>query len=289
MSTVTIGIPTCYGGEALVDAVASIRASSVQPDHIIICADRTPLSPKVQQGLEALGATVIWNEVQGSQFKKLKQIVDRVTTDLFVFTQDDILFDKHTLKNIVRAFEFDDAVTLVGARVMPLRPVTMFEATMATMVRMNDRIGRFWNAGQNHLLASGRCLAFRTATIQAGRLPEEVINGDMFLYLENKRIGKKFAYAEDAAVWIRCPQHLQDQLGPSSRYQYSQEEMSAYFNRNLSEEYAMPRSIIVRAGLVELTGHPFAVFGYALVFLYSLEEAAEEASVKYRLGCGQFY
>mgnify|MGYP001047658954 CR=1 FL=1 len=74
--SITVGIPTCYGGVSLIATVKSIRASTVPIDHIIIMSDRTPITPSIRQELEHMGAQIYWNEVEGSQPKKLKQILD---------------------------------------------------------------------------------------------------------------------------------------------------------------------------------------------------------------------
>lgn len=268
--TVTVGIPTCYGGDSLVDTAKSIYASiGAFPDHFIICADRTPLSAKVRQSLEDMGISIIWNTVEGSQSKKIKQLLEQTTTDLFICTQDDVLFDPHALKHIIDAFQQDAALTMVGARIAPLPTVTMFARAMASMMSITRNIARRWNAGDNYLAASGRCLAFRTEFFKKGRILEEVINGDMFFYLENKALGGTFAYVDDAIVSISCPQHVRDQVRPSSRYQYSQEELQRYFSFDISSQYKIPRTILVRSALQEVLMHPIATLTYIAVFCYT--------------------
>jgi len=140
---------------------------------------------------------------------------------------------------------------------------------MAAMVRIVDRIGQLWNHGDNYLLASGRCLAYRTTHMSTFRIPEKVVNGDMFLYLENRRLGGMFQYVKNAEVYIRCPQTLTDQMGPSSRYQYSQTEMRTYFDFNVADEYKIPFSALFFATFEEFANYPLQTLGYLAVRLYT--------------------
>src|SRR4030042_1044305 len=99
----TVGIPTCYGGESLVATAKSIRAShGIGEFRFIVVADRTPLTPSVRQRLDELQVEVYWNEIEGSQHKKLAQMVAMLDTDIFIYTQDDITFQPDTIANIVR-------------------------------------------------------------------------------------------------------------------------------------------------------------------------------------------
>lgn len=265
----TVGIPTCYGGPSLLATVKSILASKgVDKFCFVVVADRTPIEPAMKKELKRLGVELIWHEKEGSQFKKIKQIVAMCQSDVLVITQDDITFKPNTLANIMRVFASRPQLTMVGARVLPLPAKTRIETILASMVRMVDYITQFWN-DDNYLMASGRCLAFRTEQIKKFRIPERVVNGDMFLYLENKRLQGTFARPQDAIVYIRCPQQLKDQIGPSSRYQYSLPEMAQYFEFPITQEYRIPWRAKLRAALKEFYQHPFAVLGYGGVFLYT--------------------
>jgi len=265
----TVGIPTCYGGSSLLATVKSILASKgVGKFRFVVVADRTPIGSAMKKELKRLGVELIWNKKEGSQFKKIKQIVAMCQSDVLVITQDDITFKPNTLANIMRVFATRPELTMVGARVLALPAKTRIETVLASMVHMVDYITTFWNT-DNYLMASGRCLAFRTEKIKKFRIPETVINGDMFLYLENKRLQGAFARPQDAAVYIRCPQRLKDQIGPSSRYQYSEQEMARYFNVPVAQEYRIPLRAKIRAAAKEFLAHPLAVLGYGGVFLYT--------------------
>src|SRR3989344_5238774 len=131
--TLTVGIPTCYGGDSLIATIKSLRASRGVPDfRLVIVADRTPLSDSIKKELSGLGAELHWNGVEGSQMKKVKQMIAMLDTGIFVHTQDDIIFHPNELSEILKAFEMGSDVTMVGSRVLPLPPHGSFEAGMAS-------------------------------------------------------------------------------------------------------------------------------------------------------------
>lgn len=268
--SITVGIPTCYGGESLLATVRTLYASQdIKHFRLVIVADRTPIEKNIRRELKRLGAEIYWNKEESGQFKKLKEIIEKSRSDIFIYTQDDITFDRRALIEIRNKFEEDPDVTMLGIRILPLPPITFFDSVMAVSVRIVDRIGRRWNRGDNHLTASGRCLAFRAKLLKKFRIPESVVNGDAFLYLENKRLRGEYKQLSRTKVYIRCPQTFSDQIGPSSRYQFSKQELSSYFHFDIRREYEIPKHVIFHAVMEEFLDHPFQVIAYLFVFVYT--------------------
>lgn len=266
--TFTVGISSRSGGDSLLHTAKTILASkNVKKFQFIIIADGDPVTAKITKEFKTLGITFIQNKTDGSLHKKLNQMLKLVKTDLFIFTQDDITFHPHAISHIVDAFVKDSLLTMTSARVLPLKPLTFFESIMGTGIRIHDRIARSWNGTDNYLAASGRCLAFRTKHLKKFRIPEKVVNGDAYLFAENKRLGGTFTETTEAKVFIRCPQTLKEQLGPSKRYQYSKKELEKYFKHSLDDMYAVPSSVIFRAFLGEFVSHPITAKLYLGVFV----------------------
>ncbi len=267
---ITINIPTCYSGESLVTTVDSIRKSrGGKTVKIVITADRTPIKKDILRKLRNLGAEVNWNNAEGSQFKKIKQMVDKCESDIYISTQDDVKFDENTITAIAQSFSDNPSLTMAGIRILPLKPVNFFESAMTSMLRIVDSVGGKWNKTDNHLSSSGRCLAFKTAHIKKFRIPENIVNGDMFFYLENKRLNGEFKRLQDANVFIRCPQRMKDQLAPSSRYLYSKNEMQKYFKSDLTNEYRIPYKVLLSSLFQEFIQRPINTFFYILIRVYT--------------------
>ncbi len=266
--TITVGIPTCWSGTSLVSAVDSIRLQHY-PCRIIVSADRTPISRTIRTALEKQNVEIIWNEHEGSQFKKLNQIIRCSLSDIFIFTQDDVVFSPGLLKKIVEEFQKFNSLTMLGIPILPLASTTPFGNALGFMIRSIDRINTAWRNGDNYLSASGRCLAFKTNFLKHMTIPDTVLNGDAYLYFEHKRIGGIFRKLQTEAVYIKPPEKLADQIGPSSRYQTSRDEMETLFHKNLKQEYSIPLGIIFHAVLSELFSHPFSVLSYFVIWLYT--------------------
>lgn len=255
--TFMVGIPTCYGGESLINTVKTLRASKdVSSFRIVIISDRTPIRKTIKDRLKKMGVEIFWNEKEGSQFKKLKQLINKCNEDVFIFTQDDITFDKYTLKYILDKFSENPKATMVSTTILPLSPVTFFESIKTLETRIHNKITKKWNHADNYFASSGRCISFRTKHIRKFRIPETVVNGDTYLYFENKRLKGVHIHQSLAKVFIRCPQRLKDEIGPSSRYQYSQQEMAKYFDYDLKKEYEIPRRVLMQSFFEELISHP---------------------------------
>ncbi len=268
--TITVGIPTRYAGNSLLKTVQTIYSSNgVKNIRCIIVADSTPLSKELKQKLEKLRAEVYWNPTPGSQFQKLKQCIDKTKSDIFIFTQDDITFRSDTIFEIVKTFENNPDATMVGTRILPLSPETLFEESMTSMVRFVDKTTELWNNGKNYLSASGRCLSFKTKTLKKFNIRENIVNGDMYLYLENKRVSGEFVRSDKSIVYIRCPQSIKDQIGPSSRYQFSSTELKQYFNFDIQSEYNIPLTSSLKSIMYEVLLHPRSAILYFFVYLYT--------------------
>jgi len=269
--TVTVGIPTYYGAPSILKTVASIFASTpLPPDRLIVSVDGNPLQPEIQAGLETLGAEVIFNAERGGQVARIKQILALATTDLVVTTQDDVLFAPDALATLANEFVDDPGLTMTGANVQPVQAVTRFEKIVEVGVHLTRRAGEHWRDGDNYLLASGRCLAFRTNHVRQFEIPEEVVNSDAYLFFENRRRGGSFRSAAEAIVYNRSPQTMAEHEKQSKRFQNSVAELARYFpEADLHADYAVPAGVKVRAALGELWAHPTAMLTYLGVFGYT--------------------
>lgn len=267
---ITVGIPTCYGGQSLVETVKSLRASKFEDNfEILIEADRTPWTDDVKKALREMGVKSHWNNVEGSQCKKLNQIIKKTNSDIFIFTQDDIVFAPETLNEIYKAFSGDSELTMAGIRVFPLKPITYFENVLGVMLRVVDQIATYWNNGDNYLRANGRCLAFRTSHLKKFKISDNLIGTDAFMYFKNKSLNGKFKPLNEAIIFIRPPRGIKEQIGPSSRFQYSKIEMSQYFNADLSLEYRIPRRVLLKALFNQFIKSPINLSLYLLIFLWT--------------------
>ena len=121
--TVTIGIPTSFAGESLIQTARTIYNASKKKNYILkIYADTTPISSELRQELEKLGFEIHWTPGPGSFLKKARKLIAATNTDILIITQDDIIFDRKTISATIEAFLTNSKITMVGVRVFPLPP-----------------------------------------------------------------------------------------------------------------------------------------------------------------------
>jgi len=266
----TVGIPTYYGGPALVRAVKSIlKSKNVEDFRLIVCIDGNPLEPKIEKQLLDLGVEVVLSKKRGGQVARLKQLLSLSKTELVVLTQDDIIFEPTTLKRLIEIFEKDEDVTLVSAKILPTKAHTFFEKIIEVGVKGNIRLGKLWRNGDNYLLANGRCMVLRTKFMKKFTIFEEVINSDAYFYFENKKLGGKFVFADEAVVYNKSPQKLSEHLKQSRKFQISEKENTKYIESNLEHEYSIPLYLKVNALLREFINDPIHTFLYLGVNFYT--------------------
>ncbi len=268
--SITVGIPTYYGGPALVRAAESIlNSKGVENFKIIVSVDGNPLKEDILKRLRELGVDVIENTVRGGQVARIKQMIALCNTDILVLTQDDIQFEPTALAEIAKTFTNHPDTTMIGARVKAAPAESLFESAVEVGVRMTHYIGDRWNNKNNYLLASGRCLAFRSHTAKQMTIPEEVINSDAYLYFENKKLGGVFRSVPEAIVYNKSPQKISEHIKQSKKFEYSQAELSRYLHIDLASEYAIPRLLAIKALANQLIAHPVATLYYVGIQLYT--------------------
>ncbi len=268
--TFTVGIPTYYGGPALARAVESILTSKdAGKFRLIVSVDGNPLQKNVKESLIKLGAEVIENKERGGQVARIKQMISLCNTDIIILTQDDIQFDLLAIANIIKKFQDNPELTMIGARVKALPAETLFESIIEVGVRMTHYIGDNWKNGDNYLLASGRCLALRSDMAKKIDISDAAINSDAYLYFENKRIEGKFCSMKKAVVYNKSPQKLSEHIKQSKKFEYSKSELQKYMKMDLSDEYNIPKILIIKACAREFFKNPLIVVLYLMVNLYS--------------------
>lgn len=268
--TFTVAIPTYYGGFGLLKTAKSILESkNVGKFRFIVSVDGNPLQREVKNQLKKLGVEVIENKKRGGQVVRIKQNISLTKTEIVILTQDDVVFDKYAIADILNAFKENPKATMVGAKILPIPVKTFFEKIIETGIKVNYLTGKNWENGDNYLLASGRCLAFRTTQAKKLNIPNEVINSDAFLYFENKRKNGRFLAIDNAIVYNKSPQNLKEHLKQSKKFQYSQEELSKYLKIDLAKEYSVSKSLMAKVYLSEFIKNPIYTALYILIFIYT--------------------
>ena len=268
--SVTIGITTCYSDESIIETIRSIRRSKVVKDFpIILIADTVPVSSRAKANLEDLHVKLIENRTRGSQLEKQKQILKLTKTDIIIFTQDDVLIDEQAIATTIDRFADHKDTTMISILNKPVKPTNLFESILCVGTELVNKFATYWNGGDNYLSVIGRFMAFRTSVIKNKfRLPKTIVNGDGYYYLENKRVGGKYEYIPQVAVYFKNPQNMKEHIRKSSRFQHSQIETARYFKR-VYFEYKVPNAVLLRSVIEQFLSMPILTTLYFFVFLYT--------------------
>src|SRR3990167_2604010 len=125
---ITVTIPTYYGGFGLVKTARSIISSKrVGKFRFIVSVDGNPLQRGIKAQLRKLGVEVVENKKRGGQVTRIKQNISLTRSEIVILTQDDVIFDKYAIANILNAFEKNPGVTMVCAKILPTPAKTFFE------------------------------------------------------------------------------------------------------------------------------------------------------------------
>lgn len=270
--SVTIGIPTYYGGPGLVKTVKSIMSSEgVAPFRLIICVDGNPLDPVIAAELEKLGAEVVMSEERGGQVARIRQMIGLSRSDIVILTQDDILFEKDTVREILRAFETHPEATMVSVGAVPLPPTVWFERIIHAGFAIAQEVEARWNGGNNYLRACGRCLAFRKdmAGVIRDEIQEEVISCDAHFYFINRQHGGQVVRADKAVYRFRSPKTLNDHLKQSQKHLALPEELWRYRKVDFHKESPIPLMPRIQSALKGLVTDPFWTTLYFGVLAYT--------------------
>ena len=117
-------------------------------------------------------------------------MIGKTTSDIYTYLQDDITFDENTINEILNAFENDTSLTMAGIRIFHYRPKHTLGAAMGSMVRIVDTIAQLWNDTPIIWLAQREMSCVSEPHLKRFRIPENVVNSDMFYYLEEQTSGR---------------------------------------------------------------------------------------------------
>ncbi len=267
--SVTIGITTCYGDKSILDTIRSIRRSKGTGSfQIILVADRTPLQKELKEQLKNYHVTVIENKTEGSLTKKQKQILSLTKTDLIFFIQDDVLLDKNTFFTVIKRFQNHPKTTMISILNSPVPATAFFEDIINVGTELANKFAYYWNHGDNYLSVIGRFMAFRTNALKKFKIPNEISSVDAFYYFENKRNDGVYEYISQVSVYFKNPQNIAGHLRKSSRFQYSEFELSRYF-RDIKSEYKIPKSAVFKGVSKLFLKKPVKTMVYLLIYFYT--------------------
>ena len=167
---------------------------------------------------ERRGAYAGWNEI----FKE-------ATGDYLVLYDADVILTQETTYNLVNAFKLN--VGLCASNPQPLEYSSIY-----------GRASQFitdWlhNVRKNELTqftVMGRGLAIKSDLAKKITIPENIIAIDYFLQIKILELDKKVIYVNNAVLYFKTPENLEDFLSQVLRADFGHKQLSFYKTKKLS-------------------------------------------------------
>ncbi len=180
---------------------------------------------------------------KGKSFR-LNQIFKAFKGDILVLFDADIkIKGKNVITSIVKEFEKDDEVMLVGGDSRVFHPTNFFERAIYTSYYVYYKSREKLKEGNNVFACTGACLALRKSFAKRLVIPKEVFSDDLYLYLICIKKGYKFRYAPRAKVYYKMASNLRDFL--RQMFRSHPEAISLvykkYFGDLVDKEFNRPR------------------------------------------------
>ena len=273
--TFTVGLPTYNSTKSIIHTVKSIRNSQGTEENfpILISVDGYTMSQEIENELKKYNVNLIKNPKREGQTVRNSQLMQETKTDILILTQDDVLFEKDTIKKIIERFTTEENLTMLAPKLVPLSAKSHIEHVLHSGVSIAHDVATRWANGDNYLTSVGRCLVFKTEIAQRFEVPENLINSDAYYYFENKRLGGIYRNANDIIVRYRTPQTLQDHLKQVRKFVVSEKELSSILKKDLNEEYKLPTKILISALFKQFVKSPLSTLEYLFISWYARNQS----------------
>ena len=193
---------------------------------------------------ERRGASAGWNEI----FKE-------ATGDYLVLYDADITLVEKTTYSLVNAFSQD--VGLCASNPQPLVYSSIYGRATKFI---SDWLQNIRKNGLTQFTVMGRGLAIKTDLAKKITIPEKIIAIDYFLQIMVLQLGKQVVYVNNAIIYFKTPENLNDFLSQVLRSTFGHQQLSFYKTKKL------PIISNIKITLKSILSDPFG--GLATLYCY---------------------
>jgi len=272
-STVTIGIPA-YNEEAnigkLIKSLLSQKQESFVLEKIIVVSDgSTDKTEGMVLAIRNPKIHLIKNSQRLGQPKTQNLIVKESQSDILVFINADVLpKGDNFLEEIIKPFNKDKKVGIVGANTMSAKPRTFFEKVIVTGREFKKSIYMQITVGTTVYLCHGRGRAFSKELYKKIQWPDDCAE-DAYSYFFCITNGFKFKFSENSTVIFRSPSNLSGHKKQSDRFVEGKKNLERHFNKNLiNSQYHIPLSIFFKQLSRNIVKNPVELPIYFMIVFY---------------------
>lgn len=266
--TVSIGIPTYEAGLSLVSTLNSIYAQAgfKNVQRIILIVDGNKIYTEIMKQINNSKLKVISGKQRKGQSQRINDIFESADSDFLILTNDDVVWEKNTLKEMTEKYTSTNA-DLISGNVFPLKAKSLMETVLKIGIDINREIYETWNKSDNYLSCNGRIVGLSKKLYKKIQIPASLWNNDAYMYLFAKVNNFKFGFAKKAIIFFRSPSTLNEHIKQSSKFRFSMQENSKFFKQDLNEFYKVPKSLLIKSLIESAFRSPMMTFFYLVITL----------------------
>lgn len=240
--SVTIGIPAYQSENNIVNLLRSLLAQAqknITIEKIIVyadgCTDQTVSNAK---SVKSKKIQIINSKKNLGFAHALQYLIKKSKSQVFVGLNDDIRIDSDQVINeLVKKFS-NKKIGLVGGNIKALQPKTFIGRCIYTSYLVFESLRYSIKNGNSDLTCDGKIFALSQDFAKTLDLAKtKVGNVDIYLYYENLRQQRQYAFSKKAEVKFRLPETIEDFKSQEIRSQISRKAIQARFGSLFSENH----------------------------------------------------
>lgn len=246
--SVTIGIPAYQSQDNIVQLLRSLLnqiQKGVNIEKIIVyadgCTDKTVPNAKSVKSKKI--QIINSGKNQGFAYA-LQSLIKRNKSQIFVGLNDDIRLDsKLVISELAKKFS-NKNTGLVGGNIKALKPTTFIGRCIYASYLVFEQLRYSIKKGNTDLTCDGKIFAISNDFAKTLNLAKtKVGNVDIFLYYENLRQKRRYAFAKKAEVKFRLPETIEDFKSQEIRSQISRKTIQERFGSLFTENHKFSKFI----------------------------------------------
>jgi glycosyltransferase involved in cell wall biosynthesis len=266
----------------VLNGIASQKQNGYKIEKIILCSDgSTDKTVEESKKLQIPYLDVIDGKIRKGQSARMREIIDRTTTDFLLFLDADILIaDENFLHKLLTNRDGSKYDLIAGERT-PLPGITFFEKSINHGIETIQKVIRKkWKNGNNYLAFNGRCLLLSKNIYSSMSLPSGLINMDAYIYFYAKNNALKMKHSS-LSIYYRSPSCYKDYLSQALRFRKSYDELSDYFPKEILI-YKIPKKIVFQTFLQSFFQNPVLFISYMSIYFVTQTLPARNVSALWR-------
>lgn len=285
--TVTIGIPAYQSEQNIKQLLLSIlkqRQDKIRIERILVYVDGSKDSTaQVARSVKNKKIQVINSSKNKGFAFGLQTLISKNNSDVFVGLNDDIRIDSNTvIEELVKPFS-NKRIGLVGGNITALPPISFIGRCIYSSYLVFKPLRLNVKKGNSDLTCDGKIFALSKAFAKTLNLKRaNVGNVDIYLYYENLKQRRGYAFSKKAEVKFRLPETITDFKNQEARAAVSRKIMQNTFGSLFVSNHYFPKMLYLRSILSVFIRYPVETLVFKL-FINNFLDSGKKSYIKWKL------